>query len=55
MDDFSDRSQKFLAWFKSQRGATFHDEIEITDMRHRHAGRGIGESLYLTVSVAFYH
>ncbi|KAF6823205.1 set domain protein [Colletotrichum musicola] len=39
--DFQAKSQSFLAWFKSLPGATFHDDIEIVDLRGQNAGRGI--------------
>ncbi|KAH8895506.1 SET domain-containing protein [Thozetella sp. PMI_491] len=39
--NFDQQSQSFLDWFKSLPGATFRDDIIITDLRHRQAGRGI--------------
>ncbi|GKT79564.1 SET domain-containing protein [Colletotrichum tofieldiae] len=42
-DEFQTASQKFLSWFKSLQGATFHDDIQIVDLRGQNAGRGIGE------------
>lgn len=42
-DAFAQRSSGFLAWFKAQPGTTFHDDIEIQDLRGKSAGRGIGE------------
>ena len=39
---FSSDTERFLEWFKDQPGATFLDDIEILDLRHRNAGRGIG-------------
>jgi hypothetical protein len=42
-DEFQNRSQSFLAWFKSLPGATFDDRLCITDLRDRSAGRGISE------------
>jgi hypothetical protein len=41
MDNFQSRSGQFLQWFKQQAGATFHNDIEIVDLRDRNAGRGI--------------
>ncbi|KAF3771314.1 SET domain-containing protein, partial [Cryphonectria parasitica EP155] len=38
---FEKQTVNFLAWFKSQPGTTFHDDIEIQDLRSRGAGRGI--------------
>jgi N-lysine methyltransferase SETD6 len=43
VDDFDGGTSNFLSWFKSLPGATFHNDIEIQDLRHRGAGRGIGE------------
>ncbi|KAI8258292.1 Ribosomal lysine N-methyltransferase 4 [Colletotrichum sp. SAR 10_98] len=40
-DEFQTKSQGFLAWFKSLPGATFHNDIEIVDLRGQNAGRGI--------------
>lgn len=42
MQDFNSQSQQFLAWFKSLPGATFHEAIQLVDLRDRQAGRGIG-------------
>lgn len=42
-DPFARRSADFLAWFKAQPGTTFHNDIEIQDLRGKGAGRGIGE------------
>ncbi|KAK1537563.1 SET domain-containing protein [Colletotrichum paranaense] len=39
--DFQTTSQRFLSWFKSLPGATFHDDIQIVDLRGQNAGRGI--------------
>ena len=41
MGDFQAKSQTFLAWFRSQPGATFHSAIELSDLRERNAGRGV--------------
>lgn len=43
-DEFQTKSQGFLAWFKSLPGATFHNDIEIVDLRGQNAGRGISKS-----------
>lgn len=40
---FEQKTAGFLAWFKGQPGTTFHDDIEIQDLRGRGAGRGMGE------------
>ncbi|KAJ4389046.1 Ribosomal lysine N-methyltransferase 4 [Gnomoniopsis smithogilvyi] len=40
-DPFITRTNEFLNWFKSQPGTTFHNDIEIVDLRSRGAGRGI--------------
>ncbi|KAJ4418481.1 Ribosomal lysine N-methyltransferase 4 [Gnomoniopsis sp. IMI 355080] len=40
-DPFFTRTHAFLNWFKSQPGTTFHNDIEIADLRSRGAGRGI--------------
>jgi hypothetical protein len=40
--EFEIKSKDFLAWFKDLPGATFHDGLEIVDLRLRNAGRGIG-------------
>lgn len=42
--DFPVKTSDFLAWFKAQSGTTFHDDIEIQDLRGKGAGRGIGKS-----------
>lgn len=39
--DFHLRTSDFLAWFKAQPGTTFHNDIEIQDLRGKGAGRGI--------------
>lgn len=36
------KTSEFLAWFKAQSGTTFHNDIEIQDLRGKGAGRGIG-------------
>jgi SET domain-containing protein 6 len=41
--DFNGSSQRFVGWFQSLPGATFHNDIEIKDLRQQNAGRGIGE------------
>ncbi|KAH8847760.1 hypothetical protein MCOR27_001882 [Pyricularia oryzae] len=40
-DSFEQRTSAFLQWFKNLPGATFHQNIQITDLRGRNAGRGI--------------
>ncbi|CAN8096218.1 unnamed protein product [Discula destructiva] len=40
-DFFTQQTQHFLDWFKSQPGTTFHNDIEIQDLRHKGAGRGV--------------
>ncbi|KAK2043155.1 SET domain-containing protein [Colletotrichum somersetense] len=40
-DSFQAASGGFLSWFKSLQGATFHDDIQIVDLRGQNAGRGI--------------
>lgn len=47
--EFKQRSDAFLSWFKSQPGATFHDNIEICDLRGANRGRGIGKFTELTL------
>lgn len=42
--DFNSASQQFLSWFQSLQGATFHDDIQIVDLRGQNAGRGISET-----------
>ncbi len=39
---FSQKSENFLAWFRSLPGATFHEDVSVRDLRHQNAGRGIG-------------
>ncbi|KAK4107621.1 SET domain-containing protein [Canariomyces notabilis] len=39
--DFNESSQRFVDWFQSLPGATFHNDIEIRDLRQQNAGRGI--------------
>ncbi|EGO61580.1 hypothetical protein NEUTE1DRAFT_58975 [Neurospora tetrasperma FGSC 2508] len=39
--DFEQQTQKFLEWFTSQPGATFHKDIKLVDLRDKSAGRGI--------------
>ncbi|CAK7274755.1 Ribosomal lysine N-methyltransferase 4 [Sporothrix epigloea] len=41
MDDFMQPARAFLDWFSAWPGTTFHDDIEIVDLRDRGAGRGI--------------
>ncbi|OLN88998.1 Ribosomal lysine N-methyltransferase 4 [Colletotrichum chlorophyti] len=40
-DDFQTKTQNFLSWFKSLPGSTFHEDIQVVDLRGRNAGRGI--------------
>ncbi|TLS30192.1 hypothetical protein PpBr36_03253 [Pyricularia pennisetigena] len=40
-DNFEQRTGAFLEWFKNRPGATFHENIQIADLRARNAGRGI--------------
>lgn len=40
-EDFQTKSEAFLAWFKAQPGAQFHPSLNIVDLRHGNAGRGI--------------
>lgn len=42
-DSFEKKTSDFLAWFKAQPGTTFHEALEIRDLRSRGAGRGISE------------
>ncbi|ROW01911.1 hypothetical protein VMCG_05539 [Cytospora schulzeri] len=39
--EFHLKTSDFLAWFQSQPDTTFHDDIEIQDLRGKGAGRGI--------------
>jgi hypothetical protein len=39
--DFQKSSDEFLVWFKAQKGAQFHSNLKIVDLRDRDAGRGI--------------
>lgn len=41
-DDYLQPARAFLDWFRAWPGTTFHDDIEIVDLRARGAGRGIG-------------
>lgn len=43
-NSFEEKTSEFLAWFKGQPGTTFHENIQIQDLRSRSAGRGISES-----------
>lgn len=43
MEDFTEQTAQFLAWFKALPGATFSDAISLVDLRDRQAGRGIGK------------
>ncbi|KAG6355973.1 hypothetical protein INS49_015358 [Diaporthe citri] len=38
---FDQKTSEFLNWFRAQPGTTFHDDIEVRDLRDRGAGRGI--------------
>ncbi|KAI1422526.1 SET domain-containing protein [Xylaria sp. FL1777] len=38
---FEEKSAKFLGWFKALPGASFHEDIEIQDLRKNGRGRGI--------------
>ncbi|KAI0396773.1 SET domain-containing protein [Xylariaceae sp. FL0594] len=38
---FEERSLRFLEWFKAWPGASFHENIEIQDLRNQNRGRGI--------------
>lgn len=42
-DDFSQRTENFLQWFRSLPGATFHENIQIQDLTSQGAGRGVGK------------
>ncbi|KUI54716.1 Ribosomal lysine N-methyltransferase 4 [Cytospora mali] len=39
--NFESKTSNFLDWFKAQSGTTFHNDIEIQDLRSKGAGRGI--------------
>ncbi|KAK0638515.1 hypothetical protein B0T16DRAFT_462288 [Cercophora newfieldiana] len=39
--DFARQTQSFLEWFRSLPGATFHQDIQLVDLRGNGAGRGI--------------
>lgn len=39
--EFTQQTQNFLQWFRALPGATFHEHIQITDLRQSGAGRGI--------------
>ncbi|KAI0426564.1 SET domain-containing protein [Xylaria sp. FL1042] len=39
--DFEEKSGNFLGWFKAWPGASFHEDIEIRDLRKDGRGRGI--------------
>ncbi|CAK7567680.1 MAG: Ribosomal lysine N-methyltransferase 4 [Sporothrix epigloea] len=41
MDEFMQPTRAFLEWFCAWPGTTFHNDIEIVDLRARGAGRGI--------------
>lgn len=41
--DFAQRTENFLQWFRSLPGATFHENIQIQDLRSQGAGRGVGK------------
>ncbi|CEJ92847.1 hypothetical protein VHEMI08474 [[Torrubiella] hemipterigena] len=41
MEDFTEQTAQFLAWFKALPGATFSDAISLVDLRQQEAGRGI--------------
>lgn len=51
MQDFNSQSEQFLAWFKSLPGATFHESIQLVDLRDRQAGRGIGKLSFLLIAI----
>ncbi|KAJ0114763.1 hypothetical protein J7T55_004504 [Diaporthe amygdali] len=38
---FDQKTSDFFSWFRAQPGTTFHDDIEIQDLRGKGAGRGI--------------
>lgn len=42
MADFEGAGQTFLAWLQ-QSGAEISPKIKLEDLRHAHAGRGIGK------------
>lgn len=44
--DFEQQTQKFLEWFMSQPGATFHKDIKLVDLRDKSAGRGISKFFF---------
>ncbi|KAK1834902.1 ribosomal lysine N-methyltransferase [Podospora conica] len=39
--DFAQRTENFLQWFRSLPGATFHNDIQIQDLRSQGAGRSV--------------
>lgn len=41
MDDFQNKSKAFLDWFNEQSNASLHEDLELTDLRSKGAGRGI--------------
>ena len=40
-EDFKGATERFLAWFKANGGVFRDDLLEIQDLRHKDAGRGI--------------
>lgn len=42
-DEFFQRTENFLQWFRSLPGATFHENIQIQDLTSQGAGRGVGK------------
>ena len=43
-DDFAQRSKEFVEWFRNAEGTRLSDKIELADLRHKGAGRGVGKS-----------
>lgn len=43
VNEFEDKTEQFLQWFKSLPGATFREDLEIRDLRSQGAGRGISK------------
>jgi SET domain-containing protein 6 len=49
MDEFQTATDNFLKWFKSVGGEFRDDLLQITDLRSRGAGRGIGEGPFPSI------
>ena len=46
--EFQQQSDQFMSWLRKQEGVKISPDIELTDLRARGAGRGVGQNHLFT-------